>query len=95
MFGIIKFSGAFFWLLVLVDHFGRRNLLLVGSVGGAIAMYYIGAYIAIANPAKHVSSTLSPGSISAMAFFYIWTCFYGPTWNGGFPQLKILAFGAD
>jgi hypothetical protein len=83
VFGIIKFLGAFFWLLVLVDHFGRRNLLLVGSIGGAIAMYYIGAYIAIADPAKHVSSTLSPGGISAMAFFYIWTCFYSPTWNGG------------
>ncbi|KJA25517.1 hypothetical protein HYPSUDRAFT_199669 [Hypholoma sublateritium FD-334 SS-4] len=84
VYGIIKFLGALVWLLVLVDRFGRRGLLLVGSVGGAIAMYYIGAYIAIARPAEHVSDTLSPGGISAMAFFYLWTCFYGPTWNGEF-----------
>jgi len=45
-------------------------------------MYYIGAYIAIADPAHHVTAKLSSGSISAMAFFYVWTCFYGPTWNG-------------
>jgi hypothetical protein len=82
VFGIIKFLGAVVWLLILVDRFGRRSVLLVGSVGGAFAMYYIGAYIAIARPAEHVSATLSSGGISAMAFFYIWTCFYGPTWNG-------------
>ncbi|KAF9477819.1 MFS quinate transporter QutD [Pholiota conissans] len=82
VFGIIKFFGAFVWLLFLVDRFGRRRLLLIGSVGGAFSMYYIGAYIAIAQPATHKSSTLSSGSISAMVFFYIWTCFYGPTWNG-------------
>ncbi len=82
VFGIIKFLGALVWLFFLVDRCGRRSLLLVGSVGGALAMYYIGAYIAIARPAEHVSNKLSPGGISAMAFFYLWTCFYGPTWNG-------------
>jgi len=45
-------------------------------------MFYISAYIAIADPVKNVSSTLSPGNTSAMAFFYIWMCFYGVTWHG-------------
>lgn len=74
--------GAGVWLLFLVDRFGRRPLLLVGSIGGALSMYYIGAYIAIADPASNSSNSLSPGGISAVVFFYIWTCFYGPTWNG-------------
>ncbi|KAF5317931.1 hypothetical protein D9619_012212 [Psilocybe cf. subviscida] len=82
VFGIIKFMGAIVWLLFLVDRFGRRPLLLVGSIGGAFSMYYIGAYIAIADPASNVSDTMSSGGISAIAFFYVWTCFYGPTWNG-------------
>jgi hypothetical protein len=83
VFGIIKFLGAFFWPLVLVDHFGRRNLLLMGSVAGAIAMYSIAAYIAIAHPTRHVPSAISPDGLSAMAFFYIWTGFYSLSWNGG------------
>ncbi|KAF7371113.1 hypothetical protein MSAN_00746300 [Mycena sanguinolenta] len=61
---------------------GRRGVLLIGSIGGAISMYYIGAYIAIAKPAEHPTTKLSAGGQSAIAFFYIWTIFYSPTWNG-------------
>lgn len=81
--GLIKFAGAVVWLLYLVDRFGRKPLLIVGAAGGAVSMYYIGAYIAIAKPENNAPGTkLSSGGISAIAFFYIWTCFYGPTWNG-------------
>ncbi|KAJ6580849.1 general substrate transporter [Mycena capillaripes] len=82
VYGIIKLVGALIWLLYLVDSFGRRGVLLAGSIGGAISMYYIGAYIAIAKPADHPTTTLSSGGQSAIAFFYIWTIFYSPTWNG-------------
>ncbi|KAJ7066773.1 general substrate transporter [Mycena belliarum] len=82
VYGIIKLVGALVWLLYLVDTFGRRGVLIAGSVGGALSMYYIGAYIAVANPAAHPSSTIGRGGQSAIAFFYIWTIFYSPTWNG-------------
>jgi hypothetical protein len=84
IFGIIKFLGAIVWLIWLVDRFGRRTMLFVGSVGGAISMFAIGAYIAIAQPTKpeNVSDKLSSGGIVAMFFFYLWTVFYSPTWNG-------------
>ncbi|GLB38972.1 putative major facilitator superfamily, sugar transporter (TC 2.A.1.1) family protein [Lyophyllum shimeji] len=82
VYGIIKLIGALAWLLWLVDTLGRRYLLIVGSIGGAFSMYYIGAYIAIAKPEVAVSATLSHGGKSAIAFFYIWTVFYSPTWNG-------------
>ncbi|PFH49383.1 hypothetical protein AMATHDRAFT_147771 [Amanita thiersii Skay4041] len=82
VFGIIKLVGALIWLLYLVDTVGRRNMLFAGSVGGALSMYYIGAYIAIADPADHPKSTLDAGGRSAVAFFYVWTIFYSPTWNG-------------
>ncbi|KAJ7780152.1 hypothetical protein DFH07DRAFT_765451 [Mycena maculata] len=47
VYGIIKLIGALVWLLYLVDTFGRRGVLLAGSLGGAVSMYYIGAYIAV------------------------------------------------
>ncbi|KAK7031699.1 general substrate transporter [Favolaschia claudopus] len=82
VYGIIKLVGALVWLLYLVDTFGRRGVLLLGSIGGAVSMYYIGAYIAIAKPAEHPTTKVSSGSQSAIAFFYLWTVFYSPTWNG-------------
>ena len=85
------------WLLYLIDQLGRRPLLIAGSVGGAISMYYIGAYIAIVKPSLRPTSSLTTSGKSAgectstkeseclmivVAFFYIWTIFYSPTWNG-------------
>jgi hypothetical protein len=64
-------------------------MLFVGSVGGALSMFAIGAYIAIAQPTKpeNVSDKLSSGGIVAMFFFYLWTVFYSPTWNGTVSKL--------
>lgn len=41
-------------------------------------MYYIGGYIAIAKPASNPTTKIGSGGASAIAFFYIWTIFYGP-----------------
>ncbi|GAO47268.1 hypothetical protein G7K_1478-t1 [Saitoella complicata NRRL Y-17804] len=83
IFGVIKTTVTIIWILYLIDIVGRRRLLLIGSFGGAICMYAVGAYIAIANPSKNPSATVPPGGIAAMFFFYMWTVFYTPTWNGG------------
>lgn len=82
MFGLIKFAVAIVWLLWLVDRYGRKPLLIVGAAGGAVCMLWIGIYIAIAEPERNPSTTMSGGGIGAMVAFYLWTCFYGPTWNG-------------
>ncbi len=70
------------WLLYLVDQLGRRPLLMIGASGGAVSMYYIAAYIAIANPSGSSGGSVDAGGRSAVAAFYIWTLFYSPTWNG-------------
>jgi hypothetical protein len=39
----------------------------------------------VSNPAASVSdpnATLSSGGIAAIFFFYLWTVFYTPSWNG-------------
>lgn len=82
IFGLVKFAGAVVWLLWLVDHVGRKPLLIGGSVGGAFCMYWIAIYIAVADPIAHPSTTLSPGGTSALVAFFVWTIFYSPTWNG-------------
>ncbi|KAJ7498514.1 general substrate transporter [Mycena latifolia] len=81
IFGIVKNVATLVWLLFLIDRFGRRPLLLVGAVIAGLCMIYVGGYIAIGKPAEHTGSITS-GGISAVAFIYIWTAAYGPSWNG-------------
>lgn len=62
---------------------GRRKLLMIGAMGGSLCMWFIGAYIKISDPASNQSNTtLSSGGIAAIFFFYLWTAFYTPSWNG-------------
>ena len=82
VFGVVKTIVTLVWLFVLIDKLGRRSLLMYGAIGGSVCMWYIGGYIAVADPAAHASKTLSSGGISAMAFFYLWTICYTPSWNG-------------
>jgi len=82
IFGVIKTVVTLFWLFILIDKLGRRNLLMYGAVGGSLCLWYVGGYIAVAKSADHPSASLPPSGISAMFFFYLWTIFYTPSWNG-------------
>jgi sugar porter (SP) family MFS transporter len=86
IFGVVKTVLTFVWLMFLIDHMGRRNLLMIGAAGGAFCMYFIGAYIKIANTESKLASgqdvSLSSGGIAAVFFFYLYTAFYTPSWNG-------------
>ncbi|KAI9352964.1 general substrate transporter, partial [Zopfochytrium polystomum] len=82
IFGVIKTLGAAVWLLFLIDRVGRRNIFLVGAVGTALSLWWIAIYLAVAPPSSFSSGDLTPGSKSMLAAFYIWTAFYGTTWNG-------------
>lgn len=82
IFGIVKALVTIIWLFFLIDNLGRRNLLMFGAFGGALCLYYVGAYIKIADPSAHPTTNITSGGISAMAFFYLWTIFYTPSWNG-------------
>ncbi|GAA5998706.1 hypothetical protein JCM5350_001442, partial [Sporobolomyces pararoseus] len=82
IFGVIKTVLALVWCFFVIDHFGRRGILLVGSVGGAISMYIIGGYLAAGDVPATPTGNLPPGGIAAMFFFYLWTAFYAVSWNG-------------
>jgi len=81
LFGVVKTAITFVWLFFLIDKLGRRKLLMIGGAGGGVCMYIIGAYIKLA-PFNTKNTHLSPGGTAAIFFFYLWTVFYTPTWNG-------------
>lgn len=85
IFGVVKTVVTVIWLLWLIDRLGRRNLLMIGAAGGSFCMWFIGAYIKLSNPtgkAPTGNGKLSSGGIAAIFFFYLWTAFYTPSWNG-------------
>lgn len=81
IFGVIKTIGSLVFIFFLVETLGRRRLLMISSSGGAIAMYFIAGYIAIAKPEQHKKASIDASGRAALAFFYIWTAFYSFGWN--------------
>lgn len=84
IFGVIKTVGAFAWIFFLIDVAGRRRILMTGSAGGSMAMLAIAIYVAVVKPSARTGPDVgldAPGRF-AIACFYIWTIFYGATWNG-------------
>ncbi|KAI1499017.1 general substrate transporter [Biscogniauxia marginata] len=82
IFGVVKTVVTFIWILYLIDRMGRRSLLMVGAAGGSICMWFLGAYIYVADPENNPRGDLSSAGIAAIFFFYLWTAFYTPSWNG-------------
>lgn len=85
IFGVLKGVASVFWVFFLVDLLGRRICLIYIALPCSICMWYIGAYIKIANPAARLAAGdtgSTPGGTAAQAMIYIWTIFYGMTWNG-------------
>jgi hypothetical protein len=82
LFGVVKTVLTIFWLLWMIDHLGRRKLLMIGAAGGSFCMWFIGAYLKLDKPSSKPDAKLSSGGIAAVFFFYLWTAFYTPSWNG-------------
>ncbi|KAK5130854.1 hypothetical protein LTR08_001626 [Meristemomyces frigidus] len=81
IFGVVKTCLTLVWLFFLIDRVGRRNLLMIGAAGGSICMWIIGGYINSVDLTQKQTS-LGSGGTAAIFFFYLWTAFYTPTWNG-------------
>ena len=79
---MVKTVFTIVWILVLIDHLGRRKLLMIGAIGGSVCMWIIGGYILHAGVDPNSTAPLSSGGIAAVFFFYLWTVFYTPSWNG-------------
>ncbi|CUM56120.1 uncharacterized protein AC631_01475 [Debaryomyces fabryi] len=85
IFGIIKAFASVVWIFFIVDLMGRRTSLIWFSVPCSLCMWYIGAYVYVANPAARLASgntKMDAGGKAAQGLLYIWTFFYGASWNG-------------
>ncbi|KAH0043247.1 quinate permease, partial [Aureobasidium melanogenum] len=81
LFGVVKTVMTIIWILFLIDKLGRRKLLMIGATGGSVCMWIIGGYL-LGTDGKRNGTELGPGGIAAVFFFYLWTTFYSPSWNG-------------
>ncbi|KAI4715559.1 MFS quinate transporter-like protein QutD [Aureobasidium sp. EXF-10727] len=86
IFGVLKTVMTVLWLTVLVDKWGRRQLLVYGSIAGASCMYIIGALItskvSSSGSGTTTSDHLNSQGIATIVMVYLWTTFYIPSWNG-------------
>ncbi|GAA5852843.1 hypothetical protein JCM9279_006201 [Rhodotorula babjevae] len=82
VFGVIKTLLGLAWCFFIIDRYGRRNILLIGSLGGALSMLAIAIYINVDKPQLNPTTTLPAAGKAAMFFFYLWTAFYAASWNG-------------
>ncbi|KAH0352693.1 quinate permease, partial [Aureobasidium melanogenum] len=81
LFGVVKTVMTIIWILFLIDKLGRRKLLMIGAAGGSVCMWIIGGYL-LGTDGKRNGTELGPGGVAAVFFFYLWTTFYSPSWNG-------------
>ncbi len=49
---------------------------MIGALGGSLCLWFVGGYIAVAEPEMNQRTSLGSGGI------YLWTVFYTPPWNG-------------
>ncbi|CAE6477998.1 unnamed protein product [Rhizoctonia solani] len=80
IYGIVKMITTFVFLFWLIDLVGRRKPLIYGSVGGSFSMFYIAAFIAIAQP-KEGDKATAAGRF-AVACLYIFAISFCASWNG-------------
>jgi sugar porter (SP) family MFS transporter len=81
IFGVVKTVLTIIWISVLIDHLGRTKLLMGGAIGGGLCMWWIGAYIKVAG-VNTSGGQLTGSGKATIFFFYLWTAFYTPSWNG-------------
>ncbi|KAM0337995.1 hypothetical protein ACHAPU_011472 [Fusarium lateritium] len=84
IFGIVKASATGLYMVWGVDALGRRQSLMIGSTGAAIALYYLGIYSKLSHSfdAGLTPGEKTPGAYVAIVMIYIFAVFYAISWNG-------------
>ena len=67
IYGLIKVASVFLYTMVLTDRFGRRPLLLFGTLINLCCLTYLAAFLGL----SHVTATSGPSSSSWVAIVSI------------------------
>lgn len=70
VYGIVRLVAVIIAMYFVVDKIGRRKMLMGGAVVMGFSMWFIGAYVKVANPEE--SSGLSAGGYASVVFIYIY-----------------------
>lgn len=85
MFGIIKALATMVTMIWAVDSVGRRPLLLIGSAGALMAMFYLGAYSKISGSFDITADTARDPDAAgyvAIVMIFVFSIFFAISWNG-------------
>lgn len=81
VFGIVKAAGTAVFVLLIIDRFGRRPAMLIGSAGAIVAMFYLGGYASLSNSFNE-QPPRDGGAYIAILMIYVFAIFYSISWNG-------------
>ncbi|KAH8880844.1 putative quinate permease [Thozetella sp. PMI_491] len=82
VFGLVKMFMTNVTMFFAVDSIGRRPLFLLGSIGSAIPMFYLGAYSKISNSFDASASSPDATAYVAVTMIYLFAIFFALSWNG-------------
>lgn len=85
IFGIVKASATGLYMIWGVDALGRRQSLMIGSAGAAVALFYLGIYSKLSGSFDAGALTggeKTAGAYVAIVMVYVFAVFYAISWNG-------------
>ncbi|KFZ25332.1 hypothetical protein V502_00188 [Pseudogymnoascus sp. VKM F-4520 (FW-2644)] len=85
IYGVVKSVSATVSMLFLVDRVGRKTLLLAACGIMSFSLFFVGAYVKIAQP-DETTQDINSGAIAAIAFIYIYSIGYASAF-GGIPYI--------
>lgn len=79
IYGVVKVTITALGLMLMTEQVGRKWSLIIGGIGQAFAMFYIGVNSAV-NPVK-AGAPLNGHSTFAIVCVYLFVCFYSFGWG--------------
>ncbi|CEJ56450.1 hypothetical protein PMG11_02656 [Penicillium brasilianum] len=82
IYGIVRLVTVFFAMYFVVDRFGRKPMLIFGSIVMAISMWLIGAFVKIQSAEVKTGDSISGTSYAAAVFIYLFAVSFCFSWAG-------------
>ena len=92
MFAVVKSIATILSLTILIDRLGRRKLLLTSSIGTALTLWYIGAFVEVAKIDLSKPQSKSAGGWVAIVCVYLYAVCTVQSSATFFPSFKALFF---
>ncbi|KAJ5753016.1 hypothetical protein N7520_009933 [Penicillium odoratum] len=82
IYGIVRLVAVFIAMYFVVDRFGRKSMLICGSIMAAISMWLIGAFVKVQSPSTNSDTSLSGTSYAAAVFIFVFAVSFCFSWAG-------------